>query len=278
MLLGIVIMKADPFAALLQQFFADYLQAQRSLSSHTIAAYRDTFKLLLAFLSSHWRRPIDQLTLCSLRPDAILAFLEHLERVRDNTARTRNVRLAAIRTFVRFVIGQAPADAFLAQAQRILAIPLKKSPQRLLGFLTRQEIDAVLSCIDESTWSGQRDRTLFLLLYNTGARVGEALQLQGRDLQDRAVLLHGKGRKERTTPLWLRTERLLRRWLRLNQVGADAPVFTNRDGAQLSRDGVAHRLCLAVRRAVQRCPSLAGRAVTPHTLRHTCCSPASLLR
>lgn len=263
-------MKAEDFAVLIERFFADHLEAQRNLSPHTLAAYRDTFKLLLIFLSCYHRTRIDQLTLDSLRPEAVLAFLEDLERSRGNAPRTRNVRLAAIRTFVRFATSQSPASGFLRNAQRILAIPLKKSSTRLLGFLNRQQINAVLSSTDESTWSGRRDRLLFLLLYNTGARIAEALQIQARDLRERAVLLHGKGRKERIVPLWPETDRLLHGWCRANKIGAEQPIFINRWGNRLSRDGVAQRLSLAVSKATVQCPSLAGRTITPHTLRHIC--------
>ena len=263
-------MKAEDFATLIERFFADHLEAQRNLSPNTLAAYRDTFKLLLIFLASYHRTRIDQLTLDSLRPEAVLAFLEDLERSRGNAPRTRNVRLAAIRTFARFAISRSPASGFLRTAQRILAIPLKKSSTRLLGFLDQQQIKALLSSTDEATWSGRRDRLLFLLLYNTGARIAEALQIQVKDLQERAVLLHGKGRKERIVPLWPQTDRLLHHWCRANKIAAEQPIFTNRWGNRLSRDGVAHRLSLAASKATAQCPSLAGRIITPHTLRHTC--------
>ena len=173
-------MKAEDFATLIERFFADHLEAQRNLSPNTLAAYRDTFKLLLIFLATYHRTSIDQLTLDSLRSEAVLAFLEDLERSRGNAPRTRNVRLAAIRTFARFAISRSPASGFLRTAQRILAIPLKKSSTRLLGFLDQQQIRALLSSTDESTWSGRRDRLLFLLLYNTGARIAKALQSKSR--------------------------------------------------------------------------------------------------
>lgn len=264
-------MKTDHHLALvLQQFFAGHLASQRNLSAHTIAAYRDSLKLLLNFLARYHHAGIDQLTFDEFCPKAILSFLEDLERSRANTPRTRNARLAAIRTFVRFVISQSPVSGFLPAAQRILAIPLKKSPARRLGFLSRQEVNVVLASTNSKTWSGTRDRILFLLLYNTGARVAEALQLHNKDLHDSSVLLHGKGRKERVVPLWPQTARLLRRWCCSNRIGLEQPIFINRSGERLSRDGVALRLSLAVRAATAQCPSLAGRKVTPHTLRHTC--------
>ena len=215
----------DDFAGLVQRFFAEYLAAQRNLSPHTRLSYRNTFRLLLRFLAASDRRSIDQLTLGALTPESILAFLDHLERTRRNSPRTRNVRLAAIRTFVRYVLGTAALE-FLGPGQRILAIPLKKSSRAALGFMTREEINAVLAATEQNTWSGRRDLILFTLLYNTGARISEALQLRARDIHDDIVLLHGKGRKEREVPLWPQTARRLRRWCTVNHIAPDRFVFT----------------------------------------------------
>jgi site-specific recombinase XerD len=263
-------MHRDDLPDLVQRFFTDYLVAQRNLSPHTRNGYRDTFRLLLAFLARHHRRPIDQLTLETVCPAAVLAFLDYLEATRGNTPRTRNLRLAAIRTFVRFVLGQPAGVEFISIGHRILAIPQKKSTKPMLGFMTGDEIDAVLAATDPATRSGQRDRLLFTFLYNTGARVSEALQLRPKDLIDRAVHLHGKGRKDRTVPIWPQTDRMLRRWCKTHHVGHEQRIFTNRDGEPLSRDGVAFRLALAVRKAATQCPSLAGRRITCHTFRHSC--------
>jgi integrase/recombinase XerD len=263
-------MPRDELPELVQRFFAHYLVCQRNLSPHTRDGYRDTFRLLLAFLSQRHHRPIDQLTLDTFSPEAILAFLDYLQSTRGNTARTRNVRLAAIRTFVRFVLGETVGVNFIGIGHRILAIPQKKSPKSVLGFMTREEIDAVLAATDPLTCSGQRDRLLFTFLYNTGARISEALQLRPQDLLDRAVHLRGKGRKERTVPVWAGTERLLRQWCKTHHLTAEQLIFTNRNGEPLSRDGVAFRLALAVRKAAQRCPSLHKRRITCHTFRHSC--------
>ena len=188
-------MHPDELPDLVQRFFAHYLVCQRNLSAHMRNGYRDTFRLFLSFLSQRHRRPIDQLTLGTLSPATVLAFLDHLERTRGNTARTRNLRLAAIRTFVRFVLGETVGVDFIGIGHRILAIPQKKSSKPVLGFMTREEIDAVLAATDPATRSGQRDRLLFTFLYNTGARISEALQLRPQDLLERAVHLRGKGRK-----------------------------------------------------------------------------------
>lgn len=263
-------MNNSTFSTLLQRFFSDYLLAQRNLSSHTIAGYRDTFCLLLHFLSEHHSCNIDQLDLGSLTPETVIAFLDHLERSRRNTVRTRNVRLAAIRTFVRFVLGQPAALDFLGSGQRILAIPQKKGFKPMLGFMSREEIEAIFASIDQSSRSGRRDLLLFTLLYNTGARISEALQLRAQDINDRVVHLHGKGRKERSVPLWPQTSRRLHQWCKANQIGPSQLVFTNRLGSPLSQDGVAFRLTSAVNKAASGCPSLVGRRITSHTFRHSC--------
>jgi site-specific recombinase XerD len=260
-------MSADPFPSLVQRFFADFLRTQRNLSPHTIRGYRDTFRLLLRFLSTHHGTPIDALTFARFSADAVLAFLDHLERDRQNSVHTRNVRLAAIRAFARFALAHTGPE-LLASTQRILSIPSKKAVRRQLGFMSREEIAALLAATSK-TWSGQRDHLLFTLLYNTGARVAEALALRPMDIHERSVTLHGKGRKERSVPLWPKTLRQLQRWSKANKIGSDQLVFTNRSGGSLSREGVAFRLILAVRRATQECPSFADRRITPHTFRHT---------
>jgi len=260
----------DELPELVQRFFAQHLVCRRNLSSHTRDGYRDTFRLLLSFLSQRYHRPIDQLTLETLNPETVLDFLDYLETTRGNAPRTRNVRLAAIRTFVRFMLGEAVGVKFIAAGHRILAIPQKKSPKPVLGFMTKDEIEAVLAATNPDTRSGQRDRLLFTFLYNTGARISEALQLRSQDLLNRAVHLHGKGRKDRTVPVWPGTERLLRQWCKTNRLSSEQLIFTNRKGEPLSRDGAAFRLAISVRKASVQCPSLSKRRITCHTFRHSC--------
>ena len=263
-------MKPDVFAALVQRFFADYLTVQRNLSPETRTGYRNTFRLLLRFLSHRQRCPIDRLALGAFTPEAILGFLDHLERARSNCVQTRNVRLAAIRTFVRFVLSQSLGLDFLASGQRILAIPQKRCAKRSPGFMTREEIDALFAATDQTTWSGRRDLLLFRLLYNTGARISEALQLRPTDLRERSVRLHGKGRKEREIPLWPKTARMLRQWCQTNRIASEGRIFSNCRGTPLSHDGVTFRLRLAVRKAATQCPSLNGRRITSHRFRNSC--------
>lgn len=261
--------RAGDFPSLVQRFFAGYLDSQRGLSVHTRAGYRNAFRLLLVFLGNRHRCPVDRITLSLLDPESVLAFLDHLERERGNCARTRNLRLAAIRSFARFVIGAGCVEYF-ETAHRILAMPAKRTARSTPAFMTREEVDAVLRAVDSRTWSGRRDLLLFTLLYNTGARIGEALQLRARDVRGRVVHLHGKGRKDRDVPLWPQTTRLMKRWCVENNTGPDQLVFTNRWGEPLSHDGASHRLDIAVKKAVRECPSLNGKRITAHRFRNSC--------
>ncbi|MGH7972775.1 MAG: tyrosine-type recombinase/integrase, partial [Limisphaerales bacterium] len=200
-------MKAMHLADLLAPFFTQHLRQHRNVSQHTVAAYRDTFRLLFRFFKENRRRPPVDLELSELAPERILAFLDHLERERNNTVRSRNARLAAIRCFVHYVQDLLGPD-LPEPTRRILTIPPKRHSKPILGFLTRPELEAILNgCGD--TWTGQRDRLLFLLLYNTGARISEVLGLRVREViatGARFLALHGKGRKERTVPLWTDTQ------------------------------------------------------------------------
>ena len=258
------------FPALLQDFFHRRLVAQRGASAHTIASYRDTFTLFLGYAAERTGRTPSALTLADLDAPMVLGFLDHIETQRGNSPRTRNLRLAAIRSFMRYASLREPT--LLAVAQRVLAIPVKRFDRPVLGYLSREEIMAIIDAPDRSTWGGQRDTVLFAVMYNTGARVSEITRLRVADvLLDRAssVLLHGKGRKERVVPLWKSTLAQLRAWLPRIDRSPDAPVFPNRAGKPLSRSGVEHQLRVACRKASERHPSLATRRISPHTLRHT---------
>lgn len=258
------------FPALLQSFFQQRLVAQRGASAQTVASYRDTFELLLRYAEKATRRSPSALTLDDLDAPLVLAFLDHLEAQRGNCPRTRNLRLTAIRSFMRYASVREPAA--LPVAQRVLAIPAKRFDRPALEFLSRQEVRALLDAPDRSTWSGQRDAVLLATLYNTGARVSEITRLRVADvLTDRAsaLHLHGKGRKERVVPLWKTTATQLQAWMRRIDPGPDTPVFPNRAGTRLSRFGVENRLAAALAIASKRCPSLAGRRISPHTIRHS---------
>ena len=258
------------FPTLLQDFFLRRLVAQRGASAQTIASYRDAFELLLRFAERQTHRHPSALTLRDLDAPLVLAFLDHLEQERGNSPRTRNARLAAIRSFMRYASIRDPVA--LPVAQRVLAIPSKRFDRPVLGFLSREEVEALLAAPDRSTWSGERDAVLFATLYNTGARVSEITGLRVADVlldRESAVCLHGKGRKDRVVPLWKSTAAQLRAWLARIDRSPDAPAFPNRAGKRLSRSGVEDRLHVALAKAAERCPSLLGRRLSPHTLRHT---------
>jgi integrase/recombinase XerD len=262
---------AVTFPLLLQDFFLRRLVEQKGASARTVESYRDAFELLLAFAEQYTGKRPSALSLADLDAPLVLDFLDHLETERGNTARTRNARLAAIRSFMAYASVRDPAS--LPVAQRVLAIPLKRFDQPVLGYLTQDEVAAVLAAPDPNTWSGRRDAVLLTTMYNTAARVSEITGLRVRDvLLDRgtAVHLHGKARKERVIPLWKSTARELRAWLRQINANPDTPVFPNRAGAPLTRSGVRDRLDRALTVAAQTCPTLQGRRVSPHTLRHTC--------
>jgi len=260
----------NSFPTLLQQFFLDRLIQQRNVSKQTVAAYRDSFCLLLRFAQRHLGKAPEQIDLVDLDAPLILAFLDNLESERHNTIRTRNARFAAIRSFMHFAALKEPAA--LPVIQRVLAIPMKRFDRPLLGFLSRDEVQAILDAPDTTTWCGQRDRVMFSMFYNTGGRVSEITGLQVADvLLDgcAAVRIHGKGRKERSVPLWRNTVTEIRRWLARTRGKPDQPLFSGWSGTRLTRPAVTARLQLAVRRAAKVCPQLAQRDVTPHTIRHS---------
>lgn len=255
---------------LLQQFFCLYLADQRNASSCTIASYRDTIRLLLQFLACHLKRPVDKLKLADLCPKHLLAFLCHLERVRKNGARTRNQRLAAIHSFLRYVGRQSPEAMLIVQ--QALAIPRKQYERRIVDFLNREEIEAVLQSPPSDRWSGRRDRAMFLAMYNTGARVSEIVAARVADVvwgRPATLHLHGKGRKERVIPLWRKTAAVLRDWVRCNKLGPTSPLFPNVDRETMTRSGVEKRLARATHTAMAQCRTLREKAVSPHVLRHT---------
>jgi site-specific recombinase XerD len=258
------------FASLLQRFFLQRMIQQRNASPRTVESYRDTFRLLLGYAQQVLHKSPAALTLEDLHPGLITAFLNHLETARGNCIRSRNARLAAIHAFYRYVSLQSPPA--LRLAQQILAIPMKRFEKPLLGFLSSDEIKAVLAAPDASTRAGARDQVMFALMYNTGARVSELINICVRDLQLEAnpafVRLHGKGRKQRTLPLWHETARRIRDWVKGQALNDDQTLFCNRFGNKMTRAAVAERLALAVTTATERCPQLRGRHVTCHTVRH----------
>jgi site-specific recombinase XerD len=258
------------FPALVQQFFTEYLVAQRAVSPRTVACYRDALMLFLDFASRKLGKAPTAMRLADVRPELILAFLDHLEQGRKNAVRSRNLRLTALRAFLTFAARRDVTS--LHDIERALAVPMKRFERPMLGFLTRTEMLAVLGQLGES-WSSQRDHLLLAMLYNTGARVSEMIGVRVVDVildGGACVHLHGKGRKLRSIPLWKSTVVEIRAWLRLNPVlRGEAALLPNRDGQAMSRSNVTQRLSLAVTRATAEQPSLATKRVSPHTLRHT---------
>jgi integrase/recombinase XerD len=259
-----------PLPQLLEYFFTERLQSQRQASGHTLATYRDTFALLLRFIQQQTQRDPCQQRLEDWDAPRILQFLDYLEKQRHCQPRTRNARLAAIRSFMRVAAQQEPLA--WAVASRVLAIPMKRFDRPLLGYLSVCEVQAILQAPDPTRWNGRRDRVLLALLYNTGARVSEILALRRRDIQGHSTYLlqlHGKGRKQRTVPLWKCTSLQLKRWLAERPGAPETSLFTNRSGQPLSRFGLGKRLALAVESAALKCPSLKERTISPHTFRHS---------
>jgi len=259
-------------ARALRGFFADHLSRVRGMSPHTVRSYRDALMLLLRFLVRHHGREVVALDFDDLAPDHILAFLDHLEADRHNGAATRNARLAAVHAFARYAAASDPEH--LELCQRILAVPFKRARMRVVEYLEADELRALLDAPDRATADGRRDHGLLLVLFNTGARVQEILDLRPCDLQlmrPCQVRLCGKGRKERLCPLWPHTADVLRALL-LEQGGdpaAATPVFRNHRGQPLTRFGVRYILRKYARRAQSAAPSLAARRIHPHTMRHT---------
>lgn len=258
------------FSRLLQLFFVERLIQQLQVSPCTVAAYRDTFRLLLAFAHQQLGKQPSDLVIEDLNAAFVLAFLKYLEVERHNCARSRNARFAAIRSFMEYVAFQEPSA--LTIVQTVLAIPMKRFEQPLIGFLSREHIEAILAAPDKNTWTGQRDRVMFATLYNTGARVSELIGMLIEDLildPSASVRIRGKGRKERSVPLWRDTAALLKRWLREYPRAPEQPLFPSRSGGVLTRVGLTERLKLAANRAARQYPELGKRRIFPHLIRHS---------
>jgi site-specific recombinase XerD len=257
-------------APTLQAFFSDRLMGQRGASSHTIAAYRDSIRLLLRYAADRTHKQPCQLDIADLDAPLVGAFLDHLERDRHNEVRTRNNRLAAIHSLFGYAALRHPEHA--ASIQRVLAIPSKRFERELVTFLTEQEVDALLAACDPMTWTGRRDHALLVLAIQSGLRISELAGLTCSDIVLTAgahVHCVGKGRKERRTPLVRQTVQVLRVWLAERKGSALEPLFPTITGQRLSRDAIEHRLAHYVANASRICPSLRHKQVTAHTLRHT---------
>jgi site-specific recombinase XerD len=257
-------------APIVQAFFTERLMTQRQASAHTVAAYRDTVKLLLHFATHRTGKHPAQMSLADLDAPLVGAFLNHLQTERGNTVSTRNARLAAIHSLFRYAAPRVPEHA--AIIQQVLAIPTKRRNRTIVGFLTAEQIDALLAAPDRDTCTGRRDHALLLLATQTGLRVSELTALTCQDLHlGTGPYVHclGKGRKDRCTPLTRQTVNTLRVWLQERGGKPSDPLFPSRRGGPLSRDAVEHLVAKHAATAVARCPTLDAKNISPHTLRHS---------
>lgn len=257
-------------APTLQAFFTDRLARQRNASPHTIAGYRDTWRMLLAYAAARTGTAPSMMDIGDLDASLVAAFLDHLEHERGNSIRTRNTRLAAIHSLFGYAALMHPEHA--QSISRVLAIPPKRFDRALVSYLTDDEVDALLAACDQTTWTGRRDHAMLLIAVQTGLRISELIGLTPADLHlgtGAHVICHGKGRKERATPLTAATRNTLRDWLNEQLAEPNSPLFPSRQGRALSRDAIERRISHYAALAAERCPSLNDKAVTAHVLRHT---------
>ena len=265
-------MKTTDLSSFVTSFFRSHLTAERNLSPHTMHAYRDALKLFLRFAAAWHKRRADFLAIGDLTVDVVLTFLDSLESVRKNTVQTRNARLAALHCFFRYVLDSDPTQAALCQ--RILAISSKKAVRPTLGYLSADEVETLLTQVDRSSSKGKRDYLLLALLYDTGARIQEALDMAPTDFHLASpafVRVLGKGKKERICPLLPQTARVVSRFLEDTGRKLDdrCPLFQNRRGERLTRQGARYLLRQYLSQAAKRLPRLTRPGITLHTLRHT---------
>ncbi|MGH8665274.1 MAG: site-specific integrase, partial [Burkholderiales bacterium] len=257
-------------APLLERFFTERLMQQRRVSPHTISSYRDTFRQFLKFTAERLHKPPAALAFEAIDAPLVVRFLEHLEKHQRISVRSRNLRLTAIHSFFRYAAFELPTHA--AQIQRVLAIPSKRFTRTLVRFLTRPEVDALLAAPDRHTWFGRRDHAFTLMAVQTGLRLSEITAARREDLvlgTGAHIRVIGKGRKERCTPLAKPTAAVLKAWLREPQRGDGQVLFPNAKGEPLSVHGVQYMLSKHGANAAKRCPSLNGKRITVHLLRHT---------
>ena len=257
------------FGSVLTRFMTERLMKQRHVSPHTIGSYRDTFRLLLKFVHVRTGKQPSRLLWADIDAPLISAFLDDLQDSRGITARSRNLRLTAIRSLFRYASFELPE--YSSQIQRVLAIPSKRTTHQQIGYLTRRELDALLDATDQSTWSGRRDYAWLLLAAQTGLRLSELTGLTREDVHlgtGAYVHVTGKGRRERCTPLTAQTASVLRAWLDELPVGETQVVFPNRRGTHMSNDGIQYLLARHAEKARKTCASLRGKHISPHVLRH----------
>ena len=260
-----------PVAPHLTAFFQQRLPLERGASRHTSDSYAYAFKLLLAYASERFKVTPSHLALEQIDAPLVVSFLNHLETARANRPSSRNVRLAAIKSFMHFLEYRAPSA--MEQIRRVLAIPPKKADTRLVRHLTVEEMQAILNAPEPTGWDGIRDRAMLHLCFAAGLRVSELVGVQLADVTlhpQASILIHGKGRRERCLPLWKVTATALRAWLAIRGKRQAPDLFLNARGEPLSRSGFEYILDKHVQTAIKSCPSLSGKRVSPHVLRHTC--------
>lgn len=258
------------FALLLQNYFYQRLIEQGNYTRDTVSTYRYTFKLLLEYLRDKHKISPDAVALKDLNSKNILGFLKYLEQDRHNGTNSRNNRLAAIRSFLKYAVYQVPTS--LPMVQKVLAIPMKRFQKTLPKYLNREQMQAIMDAPDASTWSGKRDRVLLATLYNTGARVSEVAALKQSDVdidKSISVSLTGKGRKQRVVPLWKSTTKQIKSWLKYLKTESDSPLFPSVSGNFMTRSGIEKRLKRAVEKASESNPELKKKTITPHVIRHS---------
>jgi integrase/recombinase XerD len=263
-------MKVSTLSAYLQRFFTERLVAQLKASPNTIISYRDTFRLLLRYAAHQRKKPPTMLQIADVDVDLVSRFLSDLEKARGNGARSRNTRLAAIRSFFKYVSVNEPQ--LIHHCQRVLSMPAKRYIKRAIDYLSREEIEALIAAPDVSTWHGRRDRAMLVLALQTGLRVTELITLTCGDIavgSGAHVRCIGKGRKERTTPIRRDSVKLIRDWLGERRGQPGDPLFISNRGARLSRDAIEGMVRRHVETASKKCPSLLGKRISPHVLRHS---------
>ena len=265
-------MKDNSFQSLLQKFFLDRLINQMKASPCTIQTYKYTFRLLLKYMSFECNLTPDIIRMEDISADRICGFLNYLEKSRNNSAKSINNRLAAIKSFGEYVSYECPE--YLDIIRKIKMIPFRKVIKKVICYLTREEIDCILESCNLSTNEGKRDYMMILLLYNTGMRVSEMLNLKGKDVETFgrkkfSVRIMGKGRKERIVPLWSNTCEYLNRYIKDNKIENESFIMSGRNVEHLTRSGVRYRLDTIVRRATSKCQSLETKTITPHVFRHS---------
>ncbi len=256
---------------MIKRFFSEYLPLHRGCSPHTMSSYAESFSLFLKYLQRRTKKKPENVTIDELSSENVLGFLKYLQTERGNSDRTRNARLAAIHSFIKFLLIEKPTLA--GHVQGALSIPTKKAKKKVLDYLSQNEIEALLAACDAQRWCGKRDRALFTVMYNTGARVSEIIELKVSNIQietkSGVIRFWGKRRKERMLPLWKSTIQVLRQWINSNRYDADAPLFPNNRGGKMTRSAVTKRLESMAEKAETKCPSLKKQKVSPHIIRHS---------